>query len=147
MDLNKILMLKQFNAINFDNKDGEILIYGELIETNKTCPVCKTVAIKPHQYHEKKVRTIPFYDMPTYLLFTHTAYLCPKCNKRFLEKVDFFEKSQRHTIAYEEYIWKLAKKQDISRVSELEGLSWNTANEIFFESRKKQEKSIDKRRK
>jgi transposase len=144
MDVNKILKIKQFKALDLDAVNGEVLIYGELINTEKTCPHCNTLAIKPHQYHQKKVRTAPFNTKPTYLVFTHTAYLCPACGRRFLEQIDFLEKCQRHTKKYEEYIYEQAKKQDISRVADMEGLKWDTINEIFLKVRKIKENSISK---
>jgi transposase len=137
MDVNKILKIRQFKAKELEEENGEILIFGELKETQKSCPKCRKEAIKPHQYHSKKIRTVPFNSMPTYLIFTHIAYLCSSCGKRFLERVDFFDKCQRHTIAYKEYIYELAKKQDINRVAELEGLSWDTVNDIFLKGREK----------
>lgn len=137
MDINKILKLRQFTANNIDEENGEVTIYGELKQTDKRCPECKTIAIKPHQYHDKRIRTVPFNGFPTYLAFTHIAYLCPNCGKRFLEKTDFFEKWQNHTIDYEYYVYEQAKKQDISRVADLEKLSWGTVNHIFLKERER----------
>ena len=75
MDTNKILKLRQFKALDLDVENGEVLIYGDLINTDKHCPNCGKEAIKPHQYNKRKVRTTPFNSMPTYLIFTHSAYL------------------------------------------------------------------------
>lgn len=136
MNINKVLKIKQFNAKDLDEVEGEVLIYGELVNTLKSCPVCQTEPAKPHQYHKKKIRTVPFNATPTYLLFTHTAYLCEACGKRYLEKADFFDKYKRHTSAYEEYLYTLSKKQDINRVAELENLSWNTVNDVFLKAGK-----------
>lgn len=136
MDLNKILKIAQFKAIDLDEVDGEVLISGELINTYKTCNICKKEAMKPHQYHKKKIRTVPFNVMPTYFIFTHTAYLCSECGKRFLERTTFFDRYKRYSKAYEKYIYELAKKQDIHRVAELENLSWDTVNEIFLKAGK-----------
>jgi transposase len=144
MNIDKILKIKQFKALDLDEVNDEVLIYGELKNTEKTCPHCNTLAIKPHQYHDKKIRTVPFNTMPTFLMFTQKAYLCPACGRRFLERVDFLEKCQRHTKKYEEYIYEQAKKQDIARVAELEGLKWNTVNDIFLKGTKKQKSSITK---
>lgn len=137
MDINKILKIHQFKAVDIDESEGMVLITGELINTCKSCPVCKTVGIKPHQYHNKMLKTVPFNDMPTYLLFVHRAYLCQKCGKRYLETVDFFEKFQRHTLDYEKYIFKLAKNQDINSIAVHEVTSWDVINDIFLKGSKK----------
>jgi len=142
MNVNKILKIRQFKAIDLEEENGEVLIFGELKNTEKTCPHCNTLAIKPHQYHKKKVRTAPFDTKPTYLIFTHTAYLCTSCRRRFLERVEFLEKCQRKTVKYVKYVYELAKKQDISRVAEMENLKWDTVNEIFLKGREKEETTI-----
>lgn len=100
MDVNKILKIRQFKAIDLEEENGEVLNFGELKDTEKTCPKCNTLAIKPHQYHKKKIRTVPFNAKPTYLMFTHIAYLCPNCRRRFLERVEFLDKGQRKTVEY-----------------------------------------------
>jgi hypothetical protein len=64
--------------------------------------------------------------------------LCPACGRRFLERTEFFEKQRVYTIAYEEYIYEQAKKQDIARVAELESLCWDTVNDIFLKGREKE---------
>jgi transposase len=142
MKIDEILEIRQFKVKDLSVKNDEVLIYGGLQDTDKTCPYCNTLAIKPHQYHEKRLRTLPFNGKPTYLVFIHTAYLCTSCGRRFLERTEFFEKQRVYTIAYEEYIYEQAKKQDITRVAELEGLNWHTINSLFLKGRKRQEKSI-----
>ncbi len=137
MDVNKILKIRQFKAIDLEEEKGEILILGEIQDTNKACPKCNTFAIKPHQYHKKKLRAVPFNGIPTYLVFIHKAYLCSTCGKRFLERTEFFEKQRVYTIAYEEYLWKLGKKQGINSVAESEGLCWDTVNDIFLKAGEK----------
>jgi transposase len=143
MRVDEILKISQFKAKDHSVTNGEVLIFGELQNTDKTCPCCNTFAIKPHQYHQKKLRTLSFNGMPTYLVFIHTAFLCTTCGKRFLERTEFFEKQRVYTIAYEEYVWMLAKKQDITRVAELEELNWHTVNSIFLKGREKEKKSAE----
>lgn len=137
MDINKILKIKQFRAYEVEERNGEILIFGELKDTQKTCPHCKTLAIKPHQYYQKRLRSVPFNGMPTYLVFTHRYYWCNTCRRKFLERTIFFEKQRRYTIAYEEYIYESVKGRDIERAAEQEKLNWHTINDIFFKGRRK----------
>ncbi len=136
MNLNKVLRIKQFNAKDIDEIHREVIISGELINTDKSCPICHTEPEKPHQYHQKKLRTVPFNNTPTYLSFIHTAYVCSSCGKRYLERTNFFEKCKRYTTGYEEYICQQTKKQDIARVAQLERLSWDTVNDIFLKAGK-----------
>lgn len=144
MSIDEILEIRQFSTIELKKENEKILIHGKLQDTDKTCPICNTLGIKPHQYHRKELRTVPFNGKPTYLVFIHTAYKCPTCGKRYLERTDFFEKRRIYTIAYEKYICEQAKKQDITRVSELEGLNWHTVNDIFLKGREKKGTAIKK---
>ena len=132
MDVNKVLKLKQFKALDLEEKNGEILLKGELQETNKSCPNCKKEGEKPHQYEKRKMRTTPLNGQFTYLVFTVKAYLCTNCRHRFLERGDFYEKHQRHTLDYEKYIYKLVKSNSINGIAEMEEMSWGTINEIFL---------------
>ena len=142
MDINKILKIRQFRANEVEERDGEILIFGELKETQKTCPHCNTLAIKPHQYYQKRLRTVPFNGMPTYLVFIHKHYLCNACGRRFMERTEFFEKQRVYTIAYEEYIYETVKGRDIHRAANQEKLNWHTINDIFLKGRKKAERKV-----
>jgi transposase len=142
MDINKILKIRQFEAREIEEKNGEVLIFGELKSTKKTCPNCNTLAIKPNQYYQKKLRSVPFNGKPTYLVFIHKSYLCNVCGRRFLERTEFFEKQRIYTIAYEEYIYETVKGRDIKRAADQEKLNWHTINDIFLKGRKKAEKTV-----
>jgi transposase len=142
MDINKILKIRQFRASEVEERDGEILISGELKETQKTCPHCNTLAIKPHQYCKKKLRTVPFNGIPTFLVFTHKHYLCNTCGRRFMERTEFFEKQRVYTIAYEEYIYETVKGRDIQRAANQEKLNWHTVNDIFLKGREKAKRKV-----
>lgn len=141
MDINKILKISQFKALELEEENGEVLIIGELQETDKHCPECKTLAKKPCQYHPKRLRSLSFNGIPTYLVFTHRAYLCKACGRRFLERTEFFEKKRVYTIAYEEYLWKMSKKQDIDNLAKSEGLCWDTVNDVFLKAGGKGERA------
>jgi hypothetical protein len=45
MDINKILKLRQFKALDLDVQKEEALIYGYLINTDKHCSNCANLAI------------------------------------------------------------------------------------------------------
>jgi transposase len=147
MDINKILKIRQFKAIEIEERNGEILIFGELKHTEKHCPKCNTLAIKPNQYYKKKLRSVPFNGMPTFLVFTHKSYLCNICGRRFLEGIDFAEKQRIYTIAYEEHIYETVRGRDIQRAADQEKLNWHTINDIFLKGREKKEGGIKERTK
>ena len=132
MDLNKILQIRQFSASNADfTLEGTVVIYGELQETDKTCPKCGEKAHRPHQYYEKRVRHLPILGNPTYLVFQRKDFICD-CGKVFLERLEFQDLKRRCTKAYEEYIYRMARKQDFSSVAESEGVSWDLVEGIFL---------------
>jgi transposase len=123
MDINDILRIPQFLATNLSCTNEIVTIYGELQNTDKTCPSCGKEAEKPHQYYEKEVRHLSFCNLPTYLCFQRKDFIC-ECGKVFLERLDFQDLYSKYTTAYEDYLYELAKNQDIKRVAELENLSW-----------------------
>jgi transposase len=89
MSLNDVLKLDQFTALNLEmNPEGEVLIHGELQNTDKSCPSCGEDATKPHQTYEKRVRHLPVMDKPTYLCFERKDWIC-SCGKVFLERLNF----------------------------------------------------------
>lgn len=131
MSLNDLLKLDQMNALSLEvTGEGEVLIHGELIETDKTCPKCKREAHKPHQYYEKRVRHLPMMNQPTYLVFERKDWIC-RCGKVFLERLRFQELKSQYTKAYEEYIYKECQKMPTETVAQQEGLHWDTVARIF----------------
>lgn len=123
MELNELLRIKQFKGLRLEEEAGEVTIYGELAETDKTCPACKKETCKPHQYYQKRIRHLSVFNQPTYLAYTQTLMRC-ECGKLFLERLSFADLHRHYTRAYEEYIYELCRGQDLSRVGDLEGLSW-----------------------
>jgi transposase len=143
MSLNDVLDLPQFTALSIFKEDGDVFIHGELKGTDKTCPSCGLEAIKPHQYYEKKVRHLPFANQPTYLVFQRKDWICV-CGKVFLERLAFQEMYAHHTVQYADYVYELAKKQDLKRVAELEKLSWEVVEAIFLKGGPKKTESRER---
>jgi transposase len=140
MNLNICLKLLQFKAQELTEEEGNIYIEGELENTVKACPECHKEDAVIHQYYQKQIRHLPIFGRPAYLVFQQANLCCQNCHNTYLEQVDFLENHQLHTKPYQEYLYELGKKQDISRVAELEGLSWDTANRIFLKKKPKNAK-------
>ncbi len=136
MEINEILEIPQFKAEESEKINNEIIISGEIINTDKACPTCGKESYKANQYYTRIIRTLPIYGKRTYLKFTEKILKCIDCNKTFSEKVNFVEKSQRFTKAYHNYIYELAKKQDFKRVAELEKIDPDTVKSFFKMSSK-----------
>jgi transposase len=130
MSLNEALGIKQFNASHFEVKEGEVLIYGKLEQTGKTCPKCCKEALKPHQYYQKRVRHIPMFNLPTWLVFDRKDWICG-CGKVFLERLEFQDLRSDYTRGYEEYLYHLGKHMAWNAVARQEGLNWDTVERIF----------------
>jgi transposase len=131
MDLNELLEINQFNALNLEvTPEGEVLIHGELQNTDKTCPACGEEAIKPHQYYEKRVRHLPVMEKPTYLAFERKDWICA-CGKVFLERLDFQDLKSKYTVRYEERIYARCKYTPTKLVAEEEGVDWDVVARIL----------------
>lgn len=136
MSLNDVIGLPQFEAEQILKEGDEVFIHGKLQNTDKTCPSCGSEALKPHQYYQKKVRHLPFGNLPTYLVFERKDWICG-CGKVFLERLDFQELYAHYTVQYADYVYELAKRQDLKRVAELENLSWDLAESLFLKGQQK----------
>lgn len=131
MNINELLEISQFKAEEIEKINNEIIISGELTNTDKTCPTCKIESNKVNQYYPRIVRSLPINGKRTYLKFIEKMLKCETCNKIFTEKVDFVEKGQRSTKEYQKHIYELAKKQDLRRVAEMEGIDPDTVRSFL----------------
>jgi transposase len=146
MELNELLKLDQFNALNMEvTPEGQVLIHGELWNTDKTCPACGKDAIKPHQYYEKRVRHLPMMEQPTYLVFERKDWICT-CGKVFLERLNFQDLKSKYTIQYEERIFVRCKYTPTQLVAEEEGVDWDVVARIFKKMCLEERKSTQNRR-
>lgn len=131
MNINEILEIAQFKAEEIEKINNEIIISGELTSTDKTCPTCLKSSNKVNQYSPRIIRSLPINGKRVYLKYIEKLLSCNTCNKTFVEKVDFVDKSQRCTKEYQKYIYELAKKQDLKRVAEMEGIDPNTVRNFL----------------
>lgn len=131
MNMNELLEIPQFEAEESEKINNEIIISGEIINTDKTCPICGKESDKVNQYYTRMIRSLPINGKRTYLKFTEKILKCNACHKTFSEKVNFVEKSKRFTREYQNYIYELSKKQDLRRVAEMEQIDPNTVK-VFF---------------
>ena len=130
MNLDNLLEIRQFKAIQVEEKSGSVEISGDLSDTEKTCPECGKEALKAHQYYKKRIRHLSVFNRPTYLCFTQRLMHC-QCGKLFLERLDFLDLHRHYTKAYEDHIYELCRGQSIDRVAQLERLSWDEAEGIL----------------
>lgn len=146
MSLNNLLKIDQFNALNLEvTGEGEVLIHGELKDTDKTCPACGKEAEKPHQYYEKRARHLPMMSKPTYLVFERKDWIC-SCGKVFLERLSFQELRSTYTRQYGDYIFRQCKHMATSTVAEQEQLEWHVVAGIFKKGSLRERKSRYHRR-
>lgn len=131
MELNELLNLPPFKAIRVERVGGEMHVFGEPVETEKTCPRCGKEEFKRHQTYQKKVRHLPVCNQPLYLHFPHILYRCLSCQKLYMERLPFADSHRHYTRPYEAYIYELCRGQSIERVAQLEGLSWDEAEGIL----------------
>lgn len=130
MSLTEALKIRQFRAESLEVKEERVLIYGELEDTGKTCPKCGKEAQKPHQYYSKRVRHIPMFEKPTYLVFERKDWRC-ECGKVFLERLEFQDLRSDYTTGYENYLYELARIMPWNAVARREGIDWDVVERIF----------------
>jgi len=134
MDLNKLLKIRQFNALRMEEEGNELWFYGELVDSGKACPDCGKEEVKKHQAYKKWFRHLPICNQPTYIYFERHLLRCLNCDRLFMEHLEFVEPNRHFTLPYEAHIYELCRGQSIERVAQLENLSWDEVEGILKKS-------------
>jgi len=113
----------QVERYHFD-QDGTLYIEVRPVFPVAVCPDCKTISESLHDYDERRqVRDCSVWGAPCYLIWRPRRFDCARCGKPFTEFTSAAEPNRRFTRRYEQYIFRLCRGSDLSRVATLEGLS------------------------
>ena len=117
---------------HFD-QDGTLFIEVRPIFPVAVCPDCKTISESLHDYDERRqVRDCSVWGAPCYLVWRPRRFDCARCGKPFTELTSAAEPNRRFTRRYEQYIFRLCRGSDLSRVATLEGLSYDEVEGIYL---------------
>ncbi|ABR47720.1 transposase, IS204/IS1001/IS1096/IS1165 family protein [Alkaliphilus metalliredigens QYMF] len=96
------------------------------------CPQCGNVTYIVHDRRHQSYRHLPIWGMPTDIILEKKRYVC-NCSPEnpFDEHYSFFRRYQRYTIAFEEYVLKLAHKNTIKNASDIADVGEGTCQRIY----------------
>lgn len=84
-----LLNLKGVRVKYLKRFKNRIEIHIETKVKEHICPHCGNITTKIHDYRTQKIKDIPIYSTPTFLVLKKRRYVCKYCGKKFYEKLDF----------------------------------------------------------
>jgi len=143
MDENK--MLTQLLGINHLEVIGSAIIGNEEIHLRvepmlkvAACPECNEISLREHDRgDEQKVRDLAVAERRCWLEYRPRRFECDRCQKTFVERVEWRRSGMSYTMRYERYIYQRARREPISQIAQDEGLSEEAVQAIFEDWAKK----------
>lgn len=130
--IEKLIGMQDIKVINIDFNDKKIIIYAESKYNYGICPKCNQVSQYIHDRRSQVIRHLPCFNKDTIINLTVKRYCCD-CDKEhpFTERFQSIRVYQRQTVALENQIYNLCKKNTINNVAILTGFSHNKIQKIF----------------
>lgn len=130
--ISKLVNLKGFCVKKINENNNSIKIYGKMKVKSHKCPNCGKRTTKIHDYRKQKIKDISAFGSNVTIVLSKRRYVCPCCNKKFYEKIQFLGKYQRMTkrLIYS-IITKLRDEISFTHVSKETNLSVSTVIRVF----------------
>jgi len=104
----------------------------EMLRKPHKCPCCGTMTDRIHDYRTQKIKDLPSFGKKIFLLLHKRRYICPSCNKRFYESIQFLPRYHRMTSRLiHEVLFRLASTTSFKSVANQFNLSSSTVVRIF----------------
>jgi transposase len=102
------------------------------------CPDCSTISLNEHDRgEEQKIRDLTISGRRCWLMYRPRRFRCERCDKTFVERVEWRRAGMGYTTRYEKYIYQRSRREAISQIAEDEGLSEEAVQAIFEDMAKK----------
>lgn len=143
MDENKILTellgIKQLEVTGSTFLGNEeIHLKVEPLLKVATCPDCSEISLHEHDRgDEQQVRDLAVAERRCWLVYRPRRFRCERCQKTFVERVEWRRAGMGYTTRYERYIYQRCRREPISQVAQDEGLSEEAVQAIFEDWAKK----------
>jgi transposase len=144
MDENRILT--QVLGIKQLEVTGSTFVGSEEIDLNvepllkvAACPDCGEISLKEHDRgDEQKIRDLAVAERRCWLLYRPRRFRCERCQKTFVERMEWRRAGMSYTTRYERQIYQRSRREAINQVAQDEGLSEEAVQAIFEDWAKKQ---------
>lgn len=124
-----LLDLPRIYVDDFKKTLEAVFIYVSVFPGRHICPRCGKQHSKVSEVKEFKVRDLPVFGKPCYLMIRKGRLHCA-CGFRGYEALDFVNKHQRQTKRFEELTFNLCDRMTVSDAAELMGINWKRAHDI-----------------
>jgi len=143
MDENRILT--QLLGIKQLSVTGSTFLENEEIRLNvepllkaAACPDCGEISLHEHEHgDEQQIRDLAVAERRCWLVYRPRRFRCDRCQKTFVERVEWKRTGMGYTTRYERYIYQRSRREPISQVAQDEGLSEEAVQAIFEDWAKK----------
>jgi transposase len=137
--LTQLLGIKQLEVTGstFEGSE-EIHLKVEPVLKAAACPDCGEISLREHDRgDEQQIRDLAVAERRCWLVYRPRRFRCERCQKTFVERVEWRRTGMGYTIRYERYIYQRSRREPISQVAQDEGLSEEAVQAIFEDWAKK----------
>ena len=114
--LTELLDLPHVRVVGFELPDEDTIVLDIEFELPVAmCPVCQQMSSTIHSYvPPRMVRDLDVWSRQCYLRFRPRQFECDRCQKTFVERLAWLEKSQRQTRRMEKRVFELVRRTNVT---------------------------------
>jgi transposase len=129
----QILGLPQVRIDELAVQESRIDLHVQCDTECGICPRCQTASWDIHEHLPVRVlRDLPLSGKACYLHFHRRRFWCPVCDQAFAEPVEWVEPYRHATRRYEAFLYERVRRNTVSAVAILEGLSYDQVEGAFL---------------
>ena len=122
-------------------RENSVVIKVTLLNTGIYCPHCNKFTEYINQNKQILVRDLPGFGTKVYLEVPRRQFKCSNCRSYFTENLDYIHAKRRHSIRYEQYVYKRVATKNIEQVCREESLKYDEIK-AMFDARAENEKKM-----
>ena len=129
--LQQILEITNTKITGIKQNETELHVFLECTNESAVCPICNSKCGIVHEIKEKKeIRDCAVFGKKCFLHFIHRRFKCSRCDKTFMERLDWIDSYGRYTQRYADWLSKYGLKMDLKNLSKLEKIGYGTVERI-----------------
>lgn len=140
----ELLGFSDLRVTALEKKPKKLIVHCEIKSKTSNCPNCLEPTAIVNQYESRKVQDLKISEREVWLHIRIRQFVCPTCNRFFLERPDWIMPGKSYTKRQSKWIFELCKQQAFTQVGALINLSYKTVERLFYEQAK-QEINLPKR--
>lgn len=130
--INKLLNLEGVLIKNIKNSKDFTEIHIDTPVKEQVCPCCNSKTSYIHDYRFQRIKDLPLYQKPCFLVLHKRRYICKNCGKKFYERFSFLPKYYRTTNRLTAFILDSLKDVvSMKHIAEHANLSTTTVSKRF----------------